>query len=284
MDRLHITALLFLLGVCVAGAAVGAERRYPTPDFESGYSLPEVQVPAPRSTWQEAMDVVVLVGALSAAAWLALVSRSRKGMLGLSIFSLAYFGFYRAGCICPVGSIQNVSVALADPGYLLPSTVVLFFLLPLLFALFFGRVFCGGVCPLGAMQDVLLFEPVEVPGWLDRGLRVLPWLYLGAVVMFAVTGAGFFICRYDPFVAFFRMSGGLYMLLAGGGVLLLSTFVGRPYCRYACPYKPLLGLLSRVAWRRPTITPDSCVTCSLCDEACPFGAIEPPVPEGVEEE
>ena len=71
----------------------------------------------------------------------------------LAIACLAYFGFYREGCICPIGSIQNVAVALVDPDYAVPYFVIGIFLLPLAAALFFGRVFCGGVCALGAVQE-----------------------------------------------------------------------------------------------------------------------------------
>jgi NosR/NirI family nitrous oxide reductase transcriptional regulator len=82
-------------------------------------------------------------------------------------------------------------------------------------------------------------------------------------------------------VAFFRLGGSFGMLIAGGVLLLVSTFVGRPYCRFACPYRPLLGLCSRVAWRHATITPDDCVSCSLCEAECPFGAIRQPSPAGI---
>lgn len=283
-SRRLLLPLLAVALLLAGGSASAAEQRFPPPEFSKDYQMPSMTRPEPRSAWLEGMDVVVLVGALSAAAYIALVKRSRKGMAGLSIFALAYFGFYRGGCVCPVGSVQNVALGLADPTYLLPFTVVLFFALPLLFSLLFGRVFCAGVCPLGAMQDLVLFKPIKLPDWLTTGLSVLPWLYLGGAVLFAVMDMGFIICRYDPFVRFFRLSGGIYMVMAAAGVMLLSVFVGRPYCRFLCPYGPLLGLLSRFSWKRVSITPESCVTCSLCDEACPFDAIERPTPEGVAEE
>jgi polyferredoxin len=272
-----VTAMGWLF---VATAEPPAAPRFPPPDFESNYQLPVTAWPAARATWRDFADVTVLALALSAAAWLALKKRSRTGMLALSVFSLVYFGFYRAGCICPIGAIENVTLALVDGHYAVPLVAVLFFALPLLFALLFGRVFCGGVCPLGAIQDVVLIRPVRLPLWLQEALGILPIVYLGAAVLFAVLDTMFIICRYDPFVAVFRLGGGFGMLIVGGIVLLAAMFIGRPYCRFACPYRVLLGLCSRLAWRHATITPDQCVVCSLCEGECPFGAIRRPTPEG----
>jgi ferredoxin len=66
------------------------------------------------------------------------------------------------------------------------------------------------------------------------------------------------------------------LLVLAGLFLALSVFVGRPYCRYLCPYGALLRLCSRVSWRHVTITPAACVRCSLCEDSCPFGAIRAP--------
>jgi O-antigen ligase len=41
------------------------------------------------------------------------------------------------------------------------------------------------VCPHGALQDLVLLKPVKVPAWLEQALSVLPYIYLGAGVMFA---------------------------------------------------------------------------------------------------
>ncbi len=221
-------------------------------------------------------NVVVLLAALSLASYLVLKKRSRPATFALMLFSLAYFGFYRQGCICPIGAIQNVAMAFWQHQYALPLTAGIFFLLPLVFALFFGRVFCAAVCPLGAAQDVVLLKPAKVPAWLAYPLELLPYLYLGTAVLFAATGSYFLICRFDPFVAFFRLNGELGMLIFGAALLALGTVVARPYCRFLCPYGAVLRLLAPLAKWRVRITPDDCIQCRLCEDACPFGAIKRP--------
>ncbi|MBM3881614.1 MAG: 4Fe-4S binding protein [Verrucomicrobia bacterium] len=254
-----------------------AEQRFPPPDFESGYQLPLTQTPAPRSLLLQYVDVGILAVALALACYLVYRRRSRTGVLALSLFSLVYFGFYREGCICAIGAPQNVALALFDSTYALPLTAAAFFLLPLAVALFAGRTFCAAVCPQGALQDLVLLRPVKVPAWLEQGLSVIPFIFLGAGLALAATGSAFVICRYDPFVPLFRLSGSFMLLLAGGLFLLLGMFVGRPYCRFLCPYGALLRLASIVSKWRVRITPDYCTRCQLCETSCPFGAIRTPV-------
>ncbi len=268
-------ALQWLFMLAAATAAFGVER-FPPPDFTNGYKLPVTSVPPARADFFNYIDVGVLVLALSLAAYLVIWKRSRRGIAALTIFSLVYFGFFRQGCVCSIGAIQNIALAVADRNYALPLAAGVFFILPLLFALFFGRVFCAAVCPLGAAQDVVLRRPVKVPGWLAQPLALLPWIYLGAAVLYAAMGATFLICRYDPFVAFFRLGGSTGMLILGAAILLLGTVVGRPYCRFLCPYGAILRLVAPLAKWRVTITPDQCVQCRLCEESCPFGEIRVP--------
>jgi polyferredoxin len=162
--------------------------------------------------------------------------------------------------------------------------VALIFALPLLFALLFGRVFCAAVCPLGVLQDLVLIKPLRLPQWLSRALGVIPPIVLGLAVLFAVTGTGFIVCRFDPYVVLFRRSGPGFMLILAAVAVGTAVFVGRPYCRFFCPLGVILGALSRWSWFKVSVTPDECVNCSLCEDACPFGAIEPPVPEGARDE
>lgn len=250
------------------------QERFPKPDFQSGYTRPELLTPEPRSAALEYMDVFVLAAALFLATYFAHKQRSRRNIFLLMVFSLAYFGFYRKGCVCSIGAIQNVGLALFNPTYVIPITIILFFVLPLVFALFYGRTFCAAVCPLGAIQDAVILKPVKVPEWLGSLLSIAPYIYLGLAVLFAATGAGFIICRYDPFIGFFRFGADINMVILGLFMLLLGTVVARPYCRYLCPLGVLLSWMSRLSWRHVRITPDECNNCRLCEESCPFGAIK----------
>lgn len=281
----HRLVWLLLLGLMLSASARALAMDYQRPvnfapteeDIGEGYVTPSVQQPTPRAAWWNIVDVVVLLAALSLATWIVLSRRSRNSLVVLTIGCLIYFGFYRKGCVCPIGAIQNVAVALTDAQYVIPVVVIIFFFLPLLFALLFGRVFCGGVCPLGGMQDLVMLKPIQVPRRLDKTLGLLKYVYLIAAVYLAILPAAdrdFIICRFDPFVGFFRMTGPGTMLIVGGVLLLLGIFIGRPYCRYLCPYGAILAIVSRTAWRGLTITPDKELDCGLCTEACPLGAIE----------
>ena len=261
-----------------------AQDRFPRPEFESGHVYPTNQMPTQRAPGWEYFDVVVLIGALIVTTWLALKKRSRQGLVWMSVFSLAYFGFYRHGCICAVGSVQNVSLALFNQGYSIPLSALLFFTIPLLFALAYGRVFCAGVCPLGAIQELTGIRPVKLPKSVEVILASVPFIYLGIAILFASTNSQFIICRYDPFVGIFRLDAPYTMIIFGVLLLLAGIFVNRPYCRFLCPYGVLLNIFSRFAGKHLTITPAECTNCRLCEEVCPYDAIIPSDTEQKREE
>jgi len=72
------------------------------------------------------------------------------------------------------------------------------------------------------------------------------------------------------------MDAQFHMILLGISFLLMGMFIGRPYCRFLCPYGVLLGWMSRFSWKHLSITPASCIQCRLCTNSCPFDAIEHP--------
>lgn len=268
-----------ILGFCFTVSKALAQDRFPRPEFESDYSKPLISAPLPQNAIYEYLDVLILFLALSLASYLVLKKRSRNQIFILSMFSLAYFGFWREGCICPIGSVQNITLAIFDATYFIPLSVLIFFILPLLFALFFGRTFCAAVCPMGAAQELVLVKPLKINPKLAAALSLIPYGFLGAAVLFVSTGAGFIVCQLDPFVAFFRFGGEFKMILFGLLFLSVGLFYGRPYCRFLCPYGVLLGWFSKFSKWHHSITPDRCTQCRLCEESCPFDAIDKPIPD-----
>lgn len=275
-----------LLTLLAAPTSLIAQYQKKPPDFGGTYSFPTPVHPEPVVDWLRSFDVVFLIVALGVAAWLAYKRRSRRGIALLSIASVAYLGFYRKGCICSVGSIQNIVLCLTDSRYFVSFSVLAIFFLPLIATLFFGRIFCSGVCPLGAIQDIVVVKPLRVPLRLDRALRYLQFVYLGLALLFAGWGVQlhlgswqlkmdrhFIICDWDPFISIFRRTGPFHMVAIGVAFILAGMFIGRPYCRWLCPYGGILSILSRVSWKNIRISPDKELNCGLCADACPFGAI-----------
>jgi len=294
MRRLPRNFIPILAVICVAACAVvfvdfggtvasaSAEGPpIPLPEFTE-YKIPDndfseqITKETGSSLKREYLDLGALVVGILLASLFALVIRSRRGLLLLAVVSLAWLGFWREGCVCAIGAIQNVTLAVANPDYAIPAVVLAFFTIPLISTLLFGRTFCAAVCPLGAIQELVALRPVKVPKWLDHALGLFAYVYLGLAVALAATGTAFLICRYDPFVAFFRRTGDTNMLIFGGCFLLLGVFVARPYCRYLCPYGALLGILSKLSWRHLKIPPTDCINCRLCEDSCPYGAIDEP--------
>ena len=119
MNRSTLILVVLLVLTAVAGPApcaqsVQYERQVdvaPTDEaIGEGYVTPEVQRPRARSAGRQLLDVGLLALALGVAALLSLRFRHRGALIALSAACLGYFGFWREGCICPIGSTQNIAL------------------------------------------------------------------------------------------------------------------------------------------------------------------------------
>ena len=277
MKRLFATIL-------TATAAIGAkaQNRFPKPDFESGYEYPDLQYAVPNELMWDVLDVVLLLALLTSAAWA--ITRRRKPMIWISLISVLYFGFFREGCVCSVGSIQNIVLAMVDETYHLPWVVLCFFLLPIIFAFLFGRVFCAGVCPMGALQELVNVKNGRISKPVTMVLGLFPWIYLILTILYAATRSRFLICQFDPFIGIFRLGGDVELLAFGILLLVISVFTGRPFCRFLCPYGALLSLFSAVSVKKIELTKNKCINCELCHNSCPVDAIRAPYANTPQEE
>ncbi len=271
-----IKTMTLLLLIVLLSSSLFAQYRFPQPDFTEGYTYPQYELQAPSSPVWDYIDSGILLIALIVAVLISHKFRKRRYVIILMLISLIYFGFIRRGCFCPIGTIQPVMESLFNPEIVIPFAYIIFFALPLVFALYWGRVFCSGVCPLGALQDMVSIKSIRLPKSVTSVLEMLPPVFLMLAIVSAITASDYLICRLEPFVPLFRASFGASSIIYSMLWLVTSLFVARPYCRFLCPYGFLLKLVSSISKHKLTISPDKCVTCRLCENSCLIDAINIP--------
>jgi NosR/NirI family transcriptional regulator, nitrous oxide reductase regulator len=166
--------------------------------------------------------------------------------------------------------------------------VFLFWLFIMATVFVWGRgLFCGWLCPFGSLSE-LLYKVGGAIG-LKRFQRRLPralhdklkWIKYG--VFFGLFGVSMFsmgwaemLAEVEPFkttflVGWFQRSWP-YTLFAAG-ILGLSIFVERPFCKYLCPLGASLAMPSTFRWfglRRK----QECSSCNACAVGCGSQAID----------
>ncbi len=152
----------------------------------------------------------------------------------------------------------------------------------LLLSLLFGSVFCGWICPFGSIQEWFgkigrkLFKRKYnhfIPYRFDKYLRYLRYVVLIWVIYMTATTGYLIFADYDPYYALFNLWSD-EVSLVGLGILiitlLLSLFVERPWCKYACPLGAALGLMNKIRIFQIRRNPSTCISCSSCDRICPM--------------
>ncbi len=189
---------------------------------------------------------------------------------------------------CPIGSLQAV---IGSRNYKFSFYVIGFLMI---IGSFMGRFVCGWLCPFGLFQDLLHKIPLvkkirKVP--FDKYLRYLKYIILGIFViglpLLLADSNGFsdpWFCKVIcpagtlmggiPLVSanpFLREAIGFLFSWKMGFLLfiiVLSTMVYRPFCRYLCPLGAIYGLFNHFSLYRYEIDQDKCTKCGLCQRAC----------------
>ncbi|MDR0496602.1 MAG: 4Fe-4S binding protein [Treponema sp.] len=182
--------------------------------------------------------------------------------------------------ICPLGGLENLWAWVAGSANLqklFSGTMTLFFF-TLVFALVFGRAFCGSVCPFGALQEFLgkiSKKKITVPERMDKIARFFKYAMLVFITVMAWRTATIWISPYDPYVAFAHIWAGKELFNENGVafvvlviVLAASIFIERFFCKYLCPAGALYGIVSKISPVR--IKRSDCTTCGQCSKACPM--------------
>ncbi len=166
--------------------------------------------------------------------------------------------------------------------------IFLFWIFIIVTVFVWGRgLFCGWLCPFGSLSE-LLYKIGGVVG-LKRFQFMLPkrlhdrlkWIkyavFFGllAVSVFSM-GWAEMLAEVEPFKTTFLVGWGQrawpYTLFAAG-LLALSIFTERPFCKYLCPLGASLAMPSTFRWfglKRK----QECSTCHACQKGCGSLAID----------
>lgn len=172
--------------------------------------------------------------------------------------------------------------------FLTDPFIFLFWIFIIITVFLWGRgLFCGWMCPFGSLSELLykiggaiglkrfqfkLSQPVH-----DRLKWIKYWVFFGllAVSVFSM-GWAEILAEVEPFKTTFLV--GLlnrswpYTLFAAG-LLGLSIFMERPFCKYLCPLGAALAMPSTFRWfglKRK----QECDTCHACAVGCGSLAID----------
>lgn len=186
--------------------------------------------------------------------------------------------------ICPFGGVVSIYQFLTEGTFVQKihqASFVLMFLVIVL-AIAFGAAFCGWICPFGTVQEWVsklgrkIFKKkfnTFIPAKLDKYLRFTRYILLGLVIFNTARTGLLMFQNIDPYYALFNFFSGEVAVMAYAILaitMILSLFIERPWCKYACPYGALLGLfnLFRVFGIKRNV--NTCINCKACDRACPM--------------
>lgn len=198
--------------------------------------------------------------------------------------SVAFIEGASLHAICPFGgvvSFWNLVTAGTLVKKVHESSVVLA-VIGIALALLFGPFICGWVCPLGSVQEWVgklgrkLFKKrynTFVPPAIDKWLRYLRYAVLILVSYQTVRLGKLMFQDVDPFYALFSFwtkEVTVTSILLLGATLIVSLFVERPFCKYACPYGAFQGIFNLFRVFGIKRNPATCISCHACSKACPM--------------
>lgn len=157
-------------------------------------------------------------------------------------------------------------------------------LVPVIFTLLFGRIYCGWICPATFIYEL----NDNLATWLRKaGLQTSQKKFDGRI-KYAVLGIGVVLSMYFGTVLFGSIyppaiiGREIYYTIALGGfgtgaVFFLVTLVfdlmitRRGFCRYICPGGALYSILGRYRLFRIKRNVATCNDCEKCNVVCQFG-------------
>lgn len=186
--------------------------------------------------------------------------------------------------VCPFGGVETLYTFISSGLFVkkIHESSLVLMGISLVLAVVFGPVFCGWVCPLGTVQEWVgklghkLFKRRYnhfVPVKLDKVLRYARYGILVWVLYVTAMSGQLLFQDYDPYFALFNFWStevAPTALLVLGGTLVLSVFVERPWCKYACPYGAVLGVTNLFRVFSIKRAESTCKADGACSIMCPM--------------
>ena len=192
---------------------------------------------------------------------------------------------------CPIGSLQavigswNFKMAYYVVGFLIFVGALL------------GRLVCGFLCPFGLIQDLLNKIPFPKKMRTFRGDKLLRKLKYVILMVFVVLLPMFVVDIMGQGAPYFcklicpsgTLLGGIPLVAKNPGLqraigflfgwkvsilvilLILSTMIYRPFCKYLCPLGAIYGIFNRFSLYHYEIDAAKCTKCGLCAKKCDMG-------------
>lgn len=138
-----------------------------------------------------------------------------------------------------------------------------------------GLFFCGWVCPFGSVQEWLRLAGKRLTGFTLRIPEKINRYLLFSRYLLVLLGSVMVLSALDSRRAFITTLAGNTAEIAAyavlGGILLLSLFVDRPFCKYICGFGAISGLYSMLRFFGIRRDDHACVNCGRCSAACQMG-------------
>ncbi len=191
------------------------------------------------------------------------------GLVSVFVLTLI-FGRIYCSFICPLGTLQDIFIALARKvgwrekhSFQKPHNWLQYSILSLTIV----------AAALGSMSLLNLLDPYSLAGrMITQFARPLfVWAYNAAVSMLT----NFNVYLFSIETAWLPLSVWLVTLFFFILIIFMSAKQGRLYCNTLCPVGALLGLISRISVLKFVIDGTHCHECFRCEGVCKTGCIDP---------